>query len=67
MRHTFRSLSACLGLVLFGVTAVAAQDWKPLPSDKRCPSKWGAADERGAANHRAPETVMKAIRLGGGG
>ena len=36
---------------------------EPLPSDRRCPSKWGAADERGAANHMTPETVMRAARL----
>ncbi len=60
---TIRFLSAGLGLVLFGATVAAAQDWKPLPSDRRCPSKWGAADERGAANHMTPETVMKAVRL----
>lgn len=61
MTKTIRFLSA--GLVLFGATAAAAQDWKPLPPNQRCPSKWGAADERGAANHMTPETVMKAIRL----
>jgi kynurenine formamidase len=56
-------LSAGLGLVLFIGTSVSAQDWKPLPSDRRCPSKWGAADERGAANLMTPETILKAVRL----
>jgi kynurenine formamidase len=49
--------------VLLGATAGAGQDWKPLPPERRCPSKWGAADERGAANHASPETVLKAARL----
>lgn len=39
------------------------QSWQ-VPSDgRRCPSKWGAVDERGAANHMKPETVLRAIRL----
>jgi kynurenine formamidase len=63
MTKTMSVLSAGLGIVLFGSTASPAQDWKPLPSSQRCPSKWGAADERGAANHMSPETVMRALRL----
>jgi hypothetical protein len=63
MRKTMRVLSAGLGLVLLGATAAAPQDWRPVPSGQRCPSKWGVADERGAANHMSPETVMKAARL----
>jgi kynurenine formamidase len=63
MTNTIRLLLAGLGLVLFGATAAPAQDWKPLASAQRCPSRWGAADERGAANHMTSETVMKAVRL----
>ena len=59
MTKTMRFLSAGLALVLFGATAAPAQDWKPVPPSQRCPSKWGAGDERGAANHMTPETVMK--------
>ena len=45
-------------------TATFAQSgWMPPSADKRCPSKWGAADQRGAANMMAPETVMRATRL----
>ena len=40
-----------------------AQSWQ-LPTDaQRCPSKWGAADQRGAGNHMKPETVLRATRL----
>jgi kynurenine formamidase len=40
-----------------------AQTWKvPTPAE-RCPSKWGAGDERGSANHMKPESVLKAARL----
>ena len=41
----------------------AAQGWRPPAESQRCPSKWGANDERGAANHMKPETVMRAARL----
>lgn len=41
----------------------SAQTWKvPAPSE-RCPSKWGAADERGSMNHQTPAAVMRAARL----
>jgi kynurenine formamidase len=40
-----------------------AQSWQPPADNQRCPSKWGAADERGAANLITPETVLRAARL----
>jgi kynurenine formamidase len=40
-----------------------AQSWQPPAPDQRCPSKWGAADERGAANHVTPATVLRATKL----
>ncbi len=40
-----------------------AQSWHPPAESQRCPSKWGAGDERGAANHMKPETVLRAARL----
>jgi kynurenine formamidase len=47
----------------FGVGEVAAQGWLPPADGARCPSKWGAADQRGSANHMKPETVLRATRL----
>jgi kynurenine formamidase len=44
-------------------TAGRAQSWRPPADGERCPSKWGAADERGAANQMKPETVLRAARL----
>jgi kynurenine formamidase len=50
------------GLAL--ISAVAnAQSWTPPAPGQRCPSKWGAADERGAANLITPESVLNASRL----
>ena len=43
--------------------AVAAQGWRPPTESQRCPSKWGAGDERGAGNHMKPEAVLRATRL----
>ena len=40
-----------------------AQSWQPPTDAERCPSKWGAGDERGAGNHMKPETVLRAARL----
>src|SRR5438552_11264699 len=51
--------------VVVGSTSVAshAQSWRPPADSQRCPSKWGAGDERGSGNHMKPETLLKAIRL----
>lgn len=51
------------GCLLAGSGRAHAQTWQPPADNQRCPSRWGAADERGAANHMKPETVLRAIRL----
>lgn len=53
-------IAAALCLVSAGAEA---QTWNPPADSQRCPSKWGAGDQRGAANHMKPETVMRAVRL----
>jgi kynurenine formamidase len=55
----------CGGILLCLLNAgiAAAQSWQPPTAAERCPSKWGAADQRGAANHMTPATVMRAARL----
>src|SRR5262249_47326675 len=40
-----------------------AQSWRPPTDAQRCPSKWGAGDERGAGNHMKPATVLRAAQL----
>jgi kynurenine formamidase len=54
-----------LGLICALLSPVigTAQTWEPPPPAQRCPSKWGANDERGAANHMNPQTVLRATRL----
>ena len=50
-------------LVLGAGSAAHAQSWQPPSDAQRCPSKWGAADQRGAGNHMKPESVLRATRL----
>ena len=45
------------------IGSAAAQSWSPPAESARCPSKWGAGDERGSANHIKPATVAKAAQL----
>src|SRR5262249_40064963 len=51
--------------MLLGATSAVAQapSWSPPAESARCPSKWGAGDERGAGNHMKPQTVLNAIKL----
>lgn len=44
-------------------SAFSTQTWTPPSPNERCPSKWGAADERGAANYVTPDSVSRAARL----
>lgn len=48
---------------LLHVAAAGAQSWTPPAPEARCPSKWGAADERGAANLVTAESVLAASKL----
>ena len=54
------ALALTLGLA---TTPVPAQTWRPPADGQRCPSKWGAGDERGAGNHMTPATVLRAAQL----
>jgi kynurenine formamidase len=56
--------SAIVAIFLAVPLIAAAQGWRPPPESQRCPSKWGAGDERGSGNHmKNPQTVLKAARL----
>jgi kynurenine formamidase len=63
-----RSLAFCAALsaAALALSAAVAQQvpsWSPPAEKDRCPSKWGAGDERGAANHIKPTTVLTAVKL----
>ena len=51
--------------LVFGLASdpVHAQSWRPPADSQRCPSKWGAGDQRGSGNHMKPDTVLRATRL----
>ena len=51
-----------LGVTL-GCGVVQAQTWTVPADSVRCPSKWGAADERGSANHMKPASVLRAAQF----
>src|SRR5215471_1457833 len=59
------AFGAVMGAVLISTSAALAQtpSWTPPPESARCPSKWGAGDERGSANHVKPQSVLNAARL----
>ena len=50
-------------LFAFASAAAQAQSWMPPAEAQRCPSKWGAGDERGSGNHMKPASVLKAAKL----
>jgi kynurenine formamidase len=50
-------------LVLAGAAVAQTPSWLPPADSARCPSKWGAGDERGAGNHMKPQTVLNAAKL----
>src|SRR5438445_9887751 len=54
---------AVAALLAFAASPLHAQNWQMPPDNQRCPSKWGADDQRGAANMMKPETVLQAIKL----
>jgi kynurenine formamidase len=60
-----KSLAAivALGLAALVANTAAAQSWKPPSPGERCPSKWGAADERGSGNLMKPASVLRAAQL----
>jgi kynurenine formamidase len=60
-----RTLGALLTMTLLasGTPLAQAPSWSPPPENQRCPSKWGAGDERGSANHQKPAAVLNAAKL----
>ena len=54
-----------LSALLLATLPALAQtpSWSPPPDNQRCPSRWGAADERGAANLVTPPSVLNALKL----
>jgi kynurenine formamidase len=56
-------LFAIFVLISTASAPAGAQSWQPPSDAQRCPSKWGAADQRGSGNHMKSENVLRAVRL----
>jgi kynurenine formamidase len=64
MNRTTIGLAACCMLLAAGSAfAQTTPTWSPPAEKDRCPSKWGASDERGSANHIKPATVLQAAQM----
>jgi kynurenine formamidase len=58
-----RTITCALAILTSTSAQLPAQSWQPPADSQRCPSKWGAGDERGSGNHMKAETVLRAARL----
>src|SRR6185436_15110127 len=54
---------AAITLAFSGAAYAQAPSWTVPAESQRCPSKWGANDERGSANHQKPAAVLNAAKL----
>jgi kynurenine formamidase len=62
MKWTFWGVATAATLMMNAAMA-QAPSWSPPPEKDRCPSKWGATDERGSGNHMKPASVLNAAKL----
>ena len=60
---SIRTLIAPILMLVAAAAPAAAQGWTPPTDAQRCPSKWGAGDTRGSANHVKPASVLAAMQL----
>ncbi|WP_088344784.1 MULTISPECIES: cyclase family protein [Rhodomicrobium] len=61
-----RILPVCgtvLALLAPATAFAQTPSWSPPPESQRCPSKWGADDQRGSMNHQKPAAVLNAAKL----
>jgi kynurenine formamidase len=57
------TLGAAIVLAFSATVHAQTPSWTVPSESQRCPSKWGAADERGSGNHQKPAAVMNAAKL----
>jgi hypothetical protein len=62
--ETHHIRSRCIRRAAGGYRGGSPSSGGNLPAEnQRCPSKWGANDERGSANHMKPASVLTAAKL----
>jgi kynurenine formamidase len=57
------AVSMLAGLCLSSAATAQTPTWLPPAEKERCPSKWGAGDERGSMNLQKADAVKKATAL----
>jgi kynurenine formamidase len=62
MRFPFAAFAAA-SLCALASAPAAAQAYKMPPESERCPSKWGAGDQKGSANMMNAQSVLRAAKL----
>ena len=63
MRRLIAAVSLAAVAALASDVSAQQPSWT-VPTEKdRCPSKWGAKDERGSMNNQTPAQVLKAVSL----
>src|SRR5437899_8101700 len=60
-----KRIALAMGAVLVASSTALAQapSWSMPAESARCPSKWGAGDERGSGNLMKPAVVLEAVKL----
>src|SRR5215211_6567526 len=64
--NDMKFIASCVAVAATLITSAAlaqTPSWTVPPDSQRCPSKWGAGDERGSANHMKPASVLNAAKL----
>jgi kynurenine formamidase len=56
-------MKQALWTMVLGAGMALGQSWTPPADAGRCPSRWGAGDERGSGNLMGPESVKRAAGL----
>lgn len=62
---TLRLVTSITAFIVAGSLSASAraQSWQPPADSQRCPSKWGAADQRGSGNLMTADSVLRATKL----
>src|SRR5215468_5692635 len=63
MRRLMFGIAVSAALTVGTACLAQTASWTVPPEDQRCPSKWGAGDQRGSGNLMKPATVLRAARL----
>src|SRR5262245_25459931 len=62
-RVHFMGKTSTILMFIAAFGTLQAQSWRPPSESERCPSKWGAGDQRGSGNLMKPDVVLKAAKL----